>query len=52
MMKYKIVETSNSYDLATEVNDWIAAGWKPQGGVAIVYHSAYKGAWVQAMVKE
>jgi hypothetical protein len=52
MINYHIVESSNRYDLATEVNDWIAAGWKPQGGVALVYHSAYKETWAQAMVKD
>jgi hypothetical protein len=52
MMNYRIVESNNRYDLATEVNDWIAAGWRPQGGVSFVYHSAYKETWTQAMVKE
>lgn len=51
-MNYRIVESSNRYDLAKEVNDWIAAGWRPQGGVSFVYHSAYKETWTQAMVKE
>jgi hypothetical protein len=52
MDKYRIVENSNRYDLATEVNDWIGRGWRPQGGVSFVYHSAYKATWAQAMVKE
>jgi hypothetical protein len=52
MDKYRIVETSTKYDLTNEVNDWIAAGWRPQGSVSFVYHSAYKETWAQAMVKE
>jgi hypothetical protein len=51
-MNYRIVESSNRYDLANEVNDWIAAGWRPLGGVSFAYHSAYKETWAQAMVKE
>jgi hypothetical protein len=51
-MKYRIIECSNRYDLTNEVNDWISAGWKPQGGVSLMYHSAYKQTWTQAMIKE
>jgi hypothetical protein len=51
-MNYRIVESSNRYDLATEVNDLIERGWRPQGGVSLAYHSGYKETWAQAMVKE
>jgi hypothetical protein len=50
-MKYKIVESQNRYDLVEKVNDSIAEGWKPQGGVNMLYHSGYKESWAQAMVK-
>jgi hypothetical protein len=52
MDKYRIVENSCRYDLAKEVDDLIERGWRPQGGVSFVYHSAYKETWAQAMVKE
>jgi hypothetical protein len=52
MDKYRIVESNNRYDLTKEVNDLIERGWRPQGGVSFVYHSAYKETLAQAMVKE
>jgi hypothetical protein len=52
MDKYKIVENSDRYNLTKEVNNLIERGWRPQGGVSFVYHSAYRETWAQAMVKE
>jgi len=52
MMEYSIVEKSDRYDLQKRVRDLIEQGWRPQGGVFFVYHSAYKETWAQAMVKE
>jgi hypothetical protein len=51
MMNYRIVESSNRYDLATEVNDLIELGWRPRGGVSLVY-SGFTETWAQAMVKK
>lgn len=51
-MKYKIVEGKTfASDLEEKVNELIARGWKPQGGVSTVHYS-YVVHYFQAMVKE
>jgi hypothetical protein len=34
-MKYAILTESTTHELARSVNEWIARGWIPCGGVAI-----------------
>jgi len=51
-MNYRIVTAKDEYDLAEKVQARFAEGWRPQGGVEVVFYSAYKEMWAQAMVKE
>jgi hypothetical protein len=37
MLQYKILSSSYTEVLEREVNEMIAAGWIPQGGVAVAY---------------
>ena len=50
MTRYKIVSSSNQYELAERVNEQMAAGWQPQGGVYFV-RAGLSDLWVQAMVR-
>ena len=59
-MKYQIIETCQSSDLMDVVEQFIAEGWEPQGGVSVSVVS-YVGCdgdpttsetWSQAMVKK
>lgn len=52
MMDYRVITAESEYKLREEVVEMIKRGWRPQGGVSFVYHSAYKETWAQAMVKE
>ena len=38
--------------LTGHVNDWIARGWKPQGGVSISVNKSNREVFAQAMVRE
>jgi hypothetical protein len=56
-MQYEIVEAEDPVRLAVRVKEYIAAGWRPQGGLAI--HQANTPAnrrtewtYAQAMVKD
>ncbi|WP_338953396.1 DUF1737 domain-containing protein [Lactococcus petauri] len=48
-MKYRVLEGEYTYKLAEKVNELIAKGWKPQGGVTAYSHgmSTY---YCQAMI--
>lgn len=55
-MKYEVLHAEDLHELTRKVNEHIAAGWKPQGGIATV---RYRGmpmlvrgwnSWYQAMV--
>ena len=35
-MEYEILEDTNIYDLALKVDEYLADGWIPQGGVSVV----------------
>lgn len=37
MLQYKILSSSYTEVLEKEVNEMIAAGWVPQGGVGVAY---------------
>ena len=50
-MEYKILSSRYPSELATDVNNAIANGWKPQGGVCIQDIGA-SWKYYQAMVKE
>jgi hypothetical protein len=50
-MKYRILEKSSAYKLQIEVNELIAQGWRPQGGVTIDSQGMSES-FLQAMVKE
>ena len=40
-MKYKAIEASKIEDLNQEVNELIAKGWRPVGGVSVSDNSQY-----------
>ena len=48
-MKYKIVWRTSTVDLESLVNDEIAQGWKPLGGLCYKFDG---GMFLQALVKE
>jgi len=54
--QYQVVETNGVHgltDLVTQVNDLLAAGWEPTGGVYVVFSHVTKNWWYyQAMVKK
>jgi hypothetical protein len=52
MMDYRVITATGQYQLKEQVIEMIKLGWRPQGGVSFVYHSAYKETWAQAMVKD
>jgi hypothetical protein len=52
MMDYRVITATDQYQLKEQVIEMIKLGWRPQGGVSFVYHSAYKETWAQAMVKQ
>ncbi len=58
MEQYKILSNSYVEILEREVNELIAAGWKPQGGVGVAYKHEHAHnlvshlVYVQAMIKE
>lgn len=58
MQQYKVVSNSHLDILEKEVNDLIAQGWKPQGGISLAYKHEHAPNLVshllycQAMVKE
>lgn len=51
MMKYRVVSEESEYELANRVNKWIEDGWRPQGGLSVVYYGIGSAIWAQAMVK-
>ena len=59
-MKYHIIETHHSSDLMDVVDQFIAEGWEPQGGVSVsvVHFVGCNGdpttseTWAQAMVRK
>ncbi len=50
-MEYAIVEAGSAFELQQKVDDRIAAGWVPSGGVAVCYYG--NGGWYfcQAVVR-
>ena len=58
-MTYEIVFSTESIDdIVTKVNDMIAEGWKPQGGISVTSHifsslgDTPTVIYTQAMIKE
>ena len=52
-MVYLILESDDTLRLTAEVNQHMAKGWKPLGGVSCYYHSLNQSVrYVQAMVRE
>ncbi len=48
-MEYTVLFADSIDDLVKRVSEWIAAGWKPQGGVALAdLRGAY---YLQAMIR-
>jgi len=35
-MEYQILQADSTYDLEKDVNKYIAMGWKPIGGIAVI----------------
>jgi len=33
-MEYFVIESSNLADLISQINKYLAAGWRPKGGIA------------------
>lgn len=55
--KYIILEKDNSYSLQEAVNEKIAEGWKPCGGLVVMRYTygeyeEVEWLWSQAMVKD
>jgi len=52
-MRYRLLEAKDVEGLEQEVNEHIADGWQPLGGVAVVNSQANTYAWwfYQAMVR-
>jgi hypothetical protein len=52
-MRYRIVEAKDVEGLEQDVNEQIAEGWRPLGGVCVVNSQANTYAWwfYQAMVR-
>ena len=57
-MKYRVISTDNKADFIDLVNEAIAEGWQPHGGVSVVrYEASYMfdndvcWLWAQAMTK-
>jgi len=55
-LEYRVVETNGVRglaDLVAQVNDLLAAGWEPTGGVYVVFSHITKNWWYyQSMVKK
>lgn len=55
-MLYILIASSNSNAFQIDVNKAIEQGWKPQGGVAIVFNIDAQGnelaLYAQAMIRE
>lgn len=51
-MRYYIVESPSSTDLARRVNKLLAEGWELQGGVSVVSVTQYRETFYQAMVRQ
>jgi hypothetical protein len=59
-MEYMILEAGDHPEMEIKVNKALAAGWKPQGGIAAYtvmerdgYGKTYHNIWfMQAMIKE
>jgi hypothetical protein len=50
---YVILESDDTLRLTVEVNQRMAKGWKPLGGVSCYYKSTNQSVWyAQAMVRE
>jgi Domain of unknown function (DUF1737) len=52
-MRYRVIEAKDVEGLEQDVNEHIAEGWQPLGGVAVVNSQANTYAWwfYQAMVR-
>jgi hypothetical protein len=49
-MEYTVLTGDSLDQLVRKVVEWIAAGWTPQGGVALAdLHGAY---YIQAMIRK
>lgn len=49
-MKYILVEATSPKELMVRVNDFIAEGYKPQGGISVACHYSGSVYYTQAMV--
>lgn len=49
-MKYQIVSSRYVIELEDKVNDLMAEGWLPRGGVSIINEPAYTPMFYQAMM--
>ena len=50
-MKYYVLVEKNAEALGARVNDYMEAGWKPQGGVAVTTNNKQYW-WAQAMIRD
>lgn len=51
-MEYRIVTHYNAFSLAQRINEFIAGGWAPQGGVSVAISPGGGELYAQAMVRE
>ena len=50
-MEYCIVETESAKKLQQQVQELIAQGWKPQGGLSVVSYGPTSWWYYQALVR-
>lgn len=48
--QYKILQSSDSFNLESNIERWMRDGWVPQGGIATLWNGV-KTAYTQAMTK-
>ena len=50
-MEYRIVETKSAEELQMKVQELIAQGWKPQGGLSVVSYGPTSWWYYQAVIR-
>ena len=51
-MQYTVLFEDEIYELRASVNQALQEGWRPQGGVFVVWHDAETRIYYQALVRD
>ena len=51
MQEYKVISATNKDELVIKVNNWLALGWRVQGGVSVHVGVGSPCVYDQAIVK-